>query len=81
MHRQVRVDGFRRMRRQASGVTLRRGSHVRLRRSFHRWYLARNTTYTVVLKVSGGVVEELGIADNELTTSRGLQSVRMHSFY
>ena len=36
MHRQVRVDGFRRMRRQASGVTLRRGSHVRLRRSFHR---------------------------------------------
>jgi hypothetical protein len=45
------------------------------------WYLARKTTYTAVLKVRGGVVEELGIADNALTTSRGLQSVLMHSFY
>ncbi len=36
LRRHVRVDGLRRMRRQASGVTLRRGSHVRLRRSFHR---------------------------------------------
>jgi len=45
------------------------------------WYLARKTTYTAVLKVRGGVVEELGIADNALTTSRGLQCVLMHSFY
>ncbi len=36
MHKQVGVDGLRRMRRQASAVTLRRGSHVQLRRSFHR---------------------------------------------
>ena len=45
------------------------------------WYLARKPTYTAVLKVRGGVVEELGIADNQLTTSRGLQSVLMRSFY
>ncbi len=44
-------------------------------------YLARKTTYTAVPKVSGGAVEELGIADNVLTTSRGLQGVLMHSFY
>lgn len=44
------------------------------------WYLARKTTYTAVLKVRGRVVDELGIADNALTTSRGLQSVLMHSF-
>jgi hypothetical protein len=45
------------------------------------WYLARKATYTAVLKVRGGVVEELGIANNKLTTSRRLQSVLMHSFY
>ncbi len=45
------------------------------------WYLARKATYTAVLKVRGGVVEELGIADNALTTSRSLQSTLMHSFY
>ena len=45
------------------------------------WYLARKATYTAVLKVRGGVVEELGIADNALTTSRALQSTLMHSFY
>lgn len=45
------------------------------------WYLARKPSYTAVLKVRGGVVEELGIADTALTTSRGLQSILMHSFY
>jgi hypothetical protein len=45
------------------------------------WYLARKATYTAVLKVRGTVVQELGIADNALTTSRGVQSVLMHSFY
>src|SRR6185437_9568756 len=45
------------------------------------WYLARKATYTAVLKVRGGVVEELGIADNALTTSRALQRTLMHSFY
>ena len=45
------------------------------------WYLARKKTYTAVLNVRGGVVEELGIADNALTVSRGSQGVLMHSFY
>lgn len=45
------------------------------------WYLARKASYTAVLKVRGGVVEELGIADNALTTTRKTQAVLMHSFY
>ncbi len=45
------------------------------------WYLARKATYTAVLKVRGGVVEELGIAENALTTSRGLQRTLLLSFY
>jgi hypothetical protein len=45
------------------------------------WYLARKATYTAVLKVRGGVVEELGIADNALTKTRKAQNVLMHSFY
>jgi hypothetical protein len=45
------------------------------------WYLARKAGYTAVLKVRGGVVEELGIADNSLTGTRTTQNVLMHSFY
>ena len=45
------------------------------------WYLARKPTYTAVLKVRGGVVEELGIATNALTQTRTTQGVLMHSFY
>jgi hypothetical protein len=45
------------------------------------WYLAPKATYTAVLKVRRGVVEELGIADNALTRTRATQSVLMHSFY
>ena len=45
------------------------------------WYLARKPGYTAVLKVRGNVVQELGIATNVLTTTRGAQSVLMHSFY
>ena len=45
------------------------------------WYLARKTSYTAVLKVRGNVVQELGIADNALTTTRAAQNVLMHSFY
>jgi len=45
------------------------------------WYLARKPGYTAVLKVRGGVVEELGIADDALTGTRTLQSILMHSFY
>ena len=45
------------------------------------WYLARKASYTAVLKVRGNVVQELGIADNALTTTRPAQNVLMHSFY
>jgi hypothetical protein len=45
------------------------------------WYLARESGYTAVLKVRGGVVEELGIAENALTRTRSAQNVLMHSFY
>ena len=38
------------------------------------WYLARKPSYTAVLKVRGGVVEELGIATNALTKTRKTQS-------
>ncbi len=45
------------------------------------WYLAREANYTAVLKVRGTVVQELGIADNALTTTRKAQNVLMQSFY
>jgi hypothetical protein len=45
------------------------------------WYVARKPNYTAVLKVRGSVVQELGIADNSLTTTRKTQNVLMHSFY
>ena len=45
------------------------------------WYLARGARYTAVLKVRGGIVQELGIAENALTATRSAQNVLMHSFY
>ena len=45
------------------------------------WYLAVQRHSTVVLKVRGGVVEEIGIATNLLTASAHDQNVLMHSFY
>jgi hypothetical protein len=45
------------------------------------WYLAVKHGYTAVLKVRGIQVQELGIADNSLTRTRGDQSDLMHSFY
>ncbi len=45
------------------------------------WYLARGARYTAVLKVRGGIVQELGIAENALTRTRSAQKVLMHSFY
>jgi hypothetical protein len=45
------------------------------------WYLARTATATAVLKVRGGVVQEIGIADNALTTTRKAQGKLMASFY
>ena len=45
------------------------------------WYLAVQKHATVVLKVRGGVVDELGIATNLLTATAHDQNVLMHSFY
>ena len=45
------------------------------------WYVAVQKHSTVVLKVRGGVVEEIGIATNLLTATARDQNVLMHSFY
>ena len=54
-------------------------------RTFHighnYWYVVRKSSYTVVLKVRHGVVEEVGIADNLLTGTKHQEAVLMHSFY
>jgi hypothetical protein len=45
------------------------------------WYLARQNSSTAVLKVRNGVVEEIGLGDNQLTKSRKSQRIFMKSFY
>jgi hypothetical protein len=45
------------------------------------WYLAVEKSSTAVLKVRGGVVEEIGIATNELTKTAHDRNVLMHSFF
>ncbi len=47
----------------------------------NEWYLAVEKDSTVVLKVRGKTVEEIGIATNELTGTPHDQNVLMHSFY
>jgi autotransporter-associated beta strand protein len=44
------------------------------------WYLARTSSYTIVLKVRAGVAQELGVATNALTKTRAAETVLMHSF-
>jgi hypothetical protein len=44
------------------------------------WYLARTSKLTLVLKVRGGAVQEVGIAANNLTNGRTAQNDLMHSF-
>jgi autotransporter-associated beta strand protein len=44
------------------------------------WYLARTSSYTIVLKVRAGVAQELGVAGNALTKTRAAETVLMHSF-
>jgi triacylglycerol esterase/lipase EstA (alpha/beta hydrolase family) len=57
---------------ESSLVTARR--HLRLQRVFHvgrnDWYLAADGDVRVVLKVRRGVVQEIGIADDDLTAPR-----------
>ncbi|MGO9823248.1 MAG: DUF6923 family protein [Solirubrobacteraceae bacterium] len=45
------------------------------------WYLIREPRYTAVLKIRGGVVEELGIATNALTRTNKAQALLMRFFY
>ena len=52
-----------------------------LKIGLNTWYLAVQKHSTAVLKVRGGVVEEIGIATNLLTASAHDQNVLMHSFY
>ena len=44
------------------------------------WYLAVKHKLTLVLKVRGGAVQEVGIATNALTRTRAERSTLMHSF-
>ncbi len=44
------------------------------------WYLARTGKLTLVLKVRGGAVQEVGIAVNNLTGGRSAQNNLLHSF-
>lgn len=45
------------------------------------WYLAVNPGLTLVLKVRGGAVQEVGIADSSLTQTLAQQNTLMRSFY
>jgi hypothetical protein len=64
------------------------GVHVGERFDFPRlihigqnyWYLIREPGYTAVLKIRGGVVEELGIATNALTRTHKAQVLLMRFF-
>ena len=60
------------------------GRRLKLTRPFHiginYWYLAPNGASTGVLKVRHGIVEEIGIADKQLTESHEAQATFLHSF-
>jgi hypothetical protein len=67
----------------ATLATARR--HLKLGRPLHIglnfWYLASNGSSTAVLKVRHGIVEEIGIADKQLTKGRKAQRTFMKSFF
>ena len=44
------------------------------------WYMARNGSSTAVIKVRGGIIEEIGIADLALTSTRSAQVTFITSF-
>jgi lysozyme len=60
------------------------GQHIKLARPFHigknYWYLAPNGSSTAVLKVRGGIIEEIGIAEKALTSGRKPQRTFLVSF-
>ena len=61
------------------------GRRLKLTRPFHiginYWYLAPHGASTGVLKVRHGIVEEIGIADEQLTESHKAQAAFLHSFF
>jgi hypothetical protein len=58
--------------------------HLKLGKPFrigaNDWYLAANGASTGVLKVRHGIVEEVGIADKQLTKSRKADRAFLNSF-
>ena len=56
------------------------GAGDRFHIGLNYWYLGRMRGYTAVLKVRDNVVEELGIAESQLTKTRSAQSLLMRSF-
>jgi hypothetical protein len=44
------------------------------------WYLAADGSVTAILKVRGGIVQEIGIADKRATTDRASQRTFLTSF-
>jgi hypothetical protein len=57
---------------------------IKLSKPFHiglnTWYLTPNGSSTGVLKTRHGIVQEIGIADKQLTTNRQLQRAFVSSF-
>jgi hypothetical protein len=63
---------------KAASRQLRLGQVLRI--GLNDWYLAPDGSVTAVLKVRRGVVEEIGIAERALTSTRKQQSAFMRSF-
>jgi Pro-kumamolisin, activation domain/Putative Ig domain len=62
----------------AAGARLRLGAPFTI--GANRWYLAPAGSVTAVLKVRGGVVQEIGIANKRLTKTRAAQRAFLTSF-
>jgi hypothetical protein len=67
------------------GATVAAASRrVRLGKPFHiganSWYLVSNRSATGVLKVRHGIIEEIGIAERQLTRSRRADRAFLRSF-
>ena len=45
------------------------------------WYLARERAVTAIVKARAGIVEEIGIADTQLTQGRTAQRTLLSSFF
>jgi hypothetical protein len=62
----------------AAAGTLRLGAPFRI--GANQWYLAPAGSATAVLKVRGGIVHEIGIANTRLTRTRVAQRAFLTSF-